>query len=203
MTICVTNCFHWIGFHIVNRLIENDYIVDGLAELTSEREEELSFMLGRNSSFSLYKNEDQIKDKEYTDTVLLSENKTYSIQTVKTYNFGKDIDKPNFINIQLPLLFGEWMPMDQKGVYVDNQYIPFDSARFKDEAIYIDDFMECFMQWMKVSDLPNLISLTKKKNVEVTEEGPEKQLFIRGNRPIDKQISNLIKHYEKIKKYKM
>ncbi|WP_404451731.1 hypothetical protein LG329_15525 [Virgibacillus necropolis] len=202
MTICVTNCLHWIGFHIVNRLIENDYQVDGVADISSESEEELSLMLGRNSSFTLYSNENAIKDTKYSDAVLFHESKQ-PIQALKTFNFGKDIDKPNSINIELPLLFGEWMPMDEKGVYVNKQYIEFYSTRFQEEAIYINDFVDCFMQWLKVPDLPNNISLTKNKNLQIKEDTLEKQLYIRGNRPIDDQIENLIKHYKKIKNYKM
>lgn len=203
MTICVKNCLHWTLFHIVNRLIENDYKVDGIADLSSEREEELSFMLGRNSSFSLYQNESEIKDKEYSDTVLLNASKPCSVQTLRTYNLGQNIEEPGIINIELPLLFGEWMPMDEKGVYFYDQYIQFNSTQFQDEAIYIDDFVDCFMQWIKVPELPRSISLTKNKNLQVKEDSLEKQLYIRENRPIDDQVSSLINHYEKVKNYKM
>lgn len=204
MTICVMNCFHWIGFHIVNRLTENGYNVDGIANSSSDREEELSFMLGRNSSFTLYQSENEVKDRQYSDAVLVHpERKPSPVQSLKTYNFGKAIDdpNPNFTNIDLPMLFGEWMPMDEQGAYIDGQYIEFDSTRFRESAIYIDDFVDCFMQWMKVPDLPRSISLTKNRDQEIGEESLEKQLYIRENRPIEIQVSNLLKHYEKVKNF--
>lgn len=203
MTICVTNCLHWIGFHVVNRLLEDGYPVDGIANMESEREEDLFLLLGRNSLFSLYSNEDQIKEKKYTDVILADGSKQRSIQLKKTFNLGTNRTEPPIINVELPLLFGEWMPMDENGVYVSDQYIQFDSDQFQDNAIYIDDFVDCLMQWMKAPDLPQVISLTKDKTLQVEENQFEKQMYMRENRLIDDQITNLKKHYERIKILKM
>lgn len=199
MTICVTNCMDWIGFHLINRLTESDYQVEGISDLSTKKEEEMSFMLGRNSQFSLYQHESELKDKEYTHIILLNSKKPDSVKAIKTYNLGKNLDNPDVINIVVPLLFGEWMPMDEKGIYSDKTYIQFDSDRFQDEAIYIDDFVDCFMQWLPVKDLPRRISLSRNRNLENKKDSLENQLYIRENRPIDRQVVQVIEHYKKIK----
>lgn len=199
MTICVANCLHWIGFHIVNRLLEDGYQVDGIADNNSEREEELSLMLGRNSSFTLYNNENQLKDKSYTDMILVGNKQRTMMQSKKIFTIGKNIkQKTGSINIELPLLFGEWMPMDEHGVYLDDHYVKFDSRRFKDKAIYIDDFIDCFMQWIKVPNLPTSLSLTRDKNGE-KENSSDIQMYLSQSQSIDEQISKVTRHYQKIK----
>ncbi|ASK60809.1 hypothetical protein CFK37_00600 [Virgibacillus phasianinus] len=201
MIVCVTNCLHWIGFHLVNRFIENDVRVDGLSELTTDREEQLSFMLGRNSSFSLYHDEDELKGNTYTDTVLIDAVMPGGIQSVKTYRVGAEKTESDCINISLPFVFGEWMPMDEQGMYVNQEYIRFDDTKFQTQAIYVGDFVDCLMQWMKIPVLPKQISLTRDKNVKTGKETLEKQLYIRENRPIDEKVSEVINHYKKLKNY--
>lgn len=204
MTICVTNCLHWIGFHIVNRLLEDGYQVDGITGMDSDREEELSLMLGRNSLFSLYETENQIKDKSYTGLVLVDEAKRNFIQSEKTFTIGKNRrNETGLINIELPLLFGEWMPMDAHGVYANNQYVKFDSNKFRNDAIYIDDFIDCFMQWIKIPDLPKTIALTKDKKLIKDQQSLGIQMYIREDRPKDEQVSKVIQHYEKLQRFKL
>lgn len=200
MTICVKNCLNWIGFHIVNRLLEDGCQVDGIVGLNADREEDLSMMLGRNSLFSLY-NENQIKQIEYTDMIILDEINQRSIPSIQLYDIRKNMEGPTISNIKLPLLFGEWMPMDDNGVYVNDQYIEFDSDKFREEAIYIDDFMGCLIQWMKVPEPPQFIFLTKDKDLRTDVKPFEQQMYIRESSTIGDQIINLKKHYHKIKNF--
>lgn len=203
MTICITNCFHWIGFHITNRLLEDGYNVDGIADMNTEKEEDLSLMLGRNSMFSLYNSENEIKEKEYTDVILIDKSKVRAIPSGKTYALGISTEEPTVIKLELPLLFGEWMPMDENGVYVNDKYIKFDSSQFQNEAIYIDNFLDCFTQWMRATDLPQSITLTRDKTLQCEKKSLAKQMYIRENRPIEDEITSLINHYKKIKKFKL
>ncbi|WP_430787685.1 hypothetical protein VBD025_17115 [Virgibacillus flavescens] len=199
MAVCVANCLHWVGFNLVSRLTENDHRVDGIAKISTEREEEFELMLGRNSLFSLYQHENEVKDKSYSALILVDNPKLKSINASKTFNVEKEADRSACINIELPLLFGEWMPMDEKGMYTGDQYIEFCSKRFQDEAVYIDDFTNCFMQWLTITNLPEKISLTKDRNFLSEKDSLEKQMYIRENRPIDIQLSQVINHYKKIK----
>ncbi|MFZ3577905.1 hypothetical protein [Virgibacillus sp. DJP39] len=199
MTICVTNCFHWVGFHLVNRLIENDYAVDGIANLSTKKEEELYLMVGRNSNFSLFNNVSEIKDNVYTDAILINPEEPIYFQTSRTFTVGVDLGNPDFVALHTPLLFGEWMPMDEEGIFVNDQYIAFDSNEFQNEAIHINDFIDCFMQWLNACSMPNLIALTPNQSVIGEEGDPGKYIYLRKERPLEEQVNLLVNHYEKVK----
>ncbi len=69
MDFLIANCYDWIGFHIVNKLLENGYDVDGY-DHSSEDDHHLSMFLGRNSSFTFVKD---ITAKNYRTSIILDE----------------------------------------------------------------------------------------------------------------------------------
>lgn len=51
MSILVVNCYHRIGFQLIDYLLTSGYEIDGIPEQTSTESEHLSMFLGRNSQF--------------------------------------------------------------------------------------------------------------------------------------------------------
>ncbi|MFB4169764.1 hypothetical protein [Virgibacillus sp. JSM 102003] len=184
MLFLVENCFQWMGFHLVNCLLENGYKVDGVDDLSSEKKENLSMYVGRNASFqhltsskrgTTYDRSINIKDKEFVLTI--KQNTSH--------------------RIKLPLLFGEWMPMKRDGMYLQSTFISFDSDIFLNEAIYIGDFMRSLIQWEKSSQLPEVLEVKSINNKQNEEIKLENSVYIRNNRTIEENLEMVIKHYEK------
>ncbi len=140
----VENCFHWIGFHIVNRLLEEGCRVDGIDDLSTEKKENLAMFVGRNE---LFRHLPVIQESSGYNAII-----TVDDQMVKMHR-----EEP--VTIQLPLLFGEWMPMNQDGVYNGDEFVPFAAKEFTSRAVYIDDFLTGFLQWLQASSLPSELNV--------------------------------------------
>ncbi|SDQ88365.1 hypothetical protein [Virgibacillus salinus] len=184
MLFLVENCFQWVGFHIVNCLLENGYKVDGIDDLSSDKKKHLSMFVGRNSSFQhifSYK-----RDATYDSSIKITENQLDLTLQQNTSHL-----------IKLPILFGEWMPMKINGMYHNNSFIPFDSDIFLNEAIYIGDFMKSLTQWIKSSQLPEILEVKSINNKQSEEIKLENSVYIRNNRTIEENLKMVIKHYEK------
>src|SRR5690625_5995594 len=98
-------------------------------------------LIRRNSLFSLRTDQEL---EQYQTVIGVGE----TDDTIDTRRFiminheGQQADlQKNRTFIQTPILFGEWMPMDQKGAYINDTYITFESPEFLITAIYINDFI--------------------------------------------------------------
>src|SRR5699024_11747942 len=97
MIFLVENCFHWLGFHIINRLLDNGYQVDGMDDLDTDKKEHLSMFVGRNELFR------QITSRE--------RNTDYDI-SMQADARKLESEKEQAITIKLPLVFGEGVQMN-------------------------------------------------------------------------------------------
>lgn len=203
LSILITNCFHWIGFHFTNYFLEQGYEVEGFHSSLSQKEEYLSMFIGRNSSFHM--NSD-VEEKQYDIAIHQGASNILNKAKAKqsfVINPSVDFDSLDqaVVAVYAPLLFGEWMPMTEKGMYDNNKFISFQSKLFLQQAIYIDDFIKAFSQWMDSSQLPSNIYVYSNKESKEQEMRLENSIFIRDNGPIEKKLESLISHFKKFKLY--
>lgn len=190
MSILIYNCFHWIGYHLTNELLQKGYQVEGFHENMSEQACFLSMFFGRNENFKeinekkseydqvfyIHK-KNQITFLPYEDVIYLTEDETSQ----------KSFPKSSKV-IPLPLLFGEWMEMDDQGVYHLDEYISFQSDRFKNRAIYVLDFVDILLKILNENN--------DHRNEELKDLLLDSLNKIRNNRPIEDKIQKLLTHYK-------
>lgn len=198
MTYLVVNCNDWLGFHIVNTLLENDFNVDGIED--QNKNDHLSMFFGRNSSFSFV---DSTVKRKY-DTVIYTgdEDELKGIQSerkvfISDNNTGiKGTSKKSEVYINTPFLFGEWMPMDEKGVYRNQEYIPFESELFKTTAVYINHFTKGLVQWLKTPELSQVLEVKSAKQTDKDDVKFENSIYLRDNIPIMEDVKKVLDHYQ-------
>src|SRR5699024_12016099 len=174
MIFLVENCFHWLGFHIINRLLDNGYQVDGMDDLDTDKKEHLSMFVGRNELFRHITSRE--RNTDYDISIQVDECKLV-------------LEKEHPITIKLPLIFGEWMPMNQKGLYVQNEFMRFDSKQFLTNAVYVKDVLESLQQLIDSSDLPRVLEVRSCYSRPMNHKKLENSIYIRNNRPIQERIS--------------
>ncbi|WP_148417103.1 NAD(P)-dependent oxidoreductase [Oceanobacillus jeddahense] len=189
MRILVIPHNHWVGYHIVTRLLDNGYQVDGIrsAQLNSGLED----FFGRNSHFqevdqvkndydlAIIINQSEIKNlHEHTEKVIL-------IQTVFDQNAVSDNSAASVISV--PYLIGEGMELEENKVYADGELVSCSDEAWQKKAIYIKDFLNVFMQWIKMTHLPKLIEINS-VNDNLTNTKVEKKQVLLENRDINTVI---------------
>ncbi|WP_087973314.1 hypothetical protein [Oceanobacillus rekensis] len=206
MSILVVNCDDWLGYHVVSTLLEHDYKVEGTIQPVTDGYqdiEDLTMFFGRNSSFSITST---IK-KEYRIGIIVG--KFYgdipqNVEKLIVINPDEEqhrsIKHSNCTTIRTSILFGEWMPMNEKGIFHKNEYIPFTSEKFKRESIYAADFTEALMQWLKITNLPSELTIYPNNDEKKKVTKIEKNRYIRENIPNKENLKNVIEHYYKFKK---
>ncbi|RDW19960.1 hypothetical protein [Oceanobacillus chungangensis] len=203
MSVLVINCNHWIGYHIVNTLLQHDYLVDGIESDTEL--DELSMFFGRNSSFSFYNIEDR---KRYDTCICVGEHghlETIDAERVFIINPGKMNDWMDYDTATMIFaahLYGEWMPMTEKGFYDNQEFIAFQSNDFKENAIYIEDFANGLIQWIQSSNLSSNLEVKSERNNGKVNKENQNSIYIRSSLPLEKRMTALQKHYQLIQRKK-
>ncbi|WP_249870126.1 hypothetical protein [Oceanobacillus saliphilus] len=213
MSVLVVNCNQWLGYHVVNVLLENDYNVRGIAgnekghsqdNESMLMEDDLSLFFGRNSSFTM---------------IAPDENKTYDIGIIAgdyEHKLNQKVGKLFVINprteqirlikhgsctiIKVPLLFGEWMPMNEEGIFLLNEFIPFTSDYFKETAVYAGDFVRALIQWLEIPALPSVLHVYSSKYERNTDTILDKAIYLRDNMPISEKVKSVVNHYRSFRK---
>ncbi|WP_085992748.1 hypothetical protein [Oceanobacillus senegalensis] len=195
MSVLVVNCNQWIGFHVVNELLDNQHEVDGVIDRNIS--DDLSMFFGRNSSFSFVSGKER---KIYSTCIIIGHNKEIDVpHAERIFVINSDEEtihslNENTVHIQA-LLFGEWMPMNQNGFYHDGKLLSFDSKEFKEDAIYIHDFTSALVQWVNSSKLPN------EKEMKVNRNDIENGIYMNDKNFITKKKDNVLTHYERYKNF--
>ncbi|MBP2258251.1 hypothetical protein [Virgibacillus alimentarius] len=203
MSYTVMNCFHWIGFHIVNYLLETGHHVEGVDDLSSNKKEHLAMFLGRNSSFTRTSKDKPIQNES---VIFLGENNFYQdIEAKQILNITKrgasKTPPANIITIHPPLLFGEWMPMDEKGIYDKEQRILFESSYFLTEAVYIKDFISSMFRIHHLVNIPSVLDMYSQNSIENKTEKLENKIFIREIKSTRKSVDHVLNHYRQFKNF--
>lgn len=194
--ILIINCFHWIGYHIADSLLEQGRSVDGMDCIDSKQKDHLSMFFGRNDLFSMINQHDLSQH----DTVIIVGNASVLPNILAERKIIIDnrihLHAPDCISIAIPFLIGEWMPMNEKGVYVDGNMIPLESELLRTEAVYVRDFTEILLQWLHIMVLPKKIEVRSRNSQQ---NRLENSMHILNNRPKGEMIKRLKAHYRKNK----
>ncbi|MGJ9459371.1 hypothetical protein [Oceanobacillus sp. CF4.6] len=208
MPVLVVNCDDWLGYHIVNKLLEQGYKVDGIvhADRNDEPDEDLTMFFGRNSSFSMIPAD---KEKKYNIGIIAGDYDgkiNQKIEKLIVINPDKK-EQRSMVNyttsctmIKAPLLFGEWMPMNEKGVFHKNEFIPFTSGKFKESSLYVQDFTKGLLQWMKVPNLPSELHIYSSNHKKEVNTKLDKNIYLRDNISNRDHVKTVIEHYVLFKK---
>lgn len=198
MTILVKNCFHWVNFHIVNELLYAGYRVHGYSKAKTKNKADFLMYLGRNSSFSHLTT---LANKEYKAIIVFARNAPKDhIKSKRTFwiTNNKAYCPNNIIKINVPTIFGEWMPMDEEQMYIQGKSISFQSPKFLEEAIDIKSLSLALIQWLETPYIPNEINVqsmrSHHKNLML-----ENIIYLRDNRSIYKRLNEVKNHYKKLK----
>ncbi|MDC3417217.1 hypothetical protein [Aquibacillus salsiterrae] len=209
----VSGSFHWIGFHIVQYLLATGQEVIGLDIIDTDKKDNLSMFVGRNSSFTHVEHSDDLlhnsKQSDYIVFEVAEDKERFSLPELgnkKVYNFCTTRKENEVLDdtcyVKLPLLYGEWIPRDYDGIFFQDEYIRFDSTRFQREAVYISDFIESLLQVIATSDrvLGTNLLIIKRKNER--EEYKEKgTIVVDESKPMEKRLAELDDHYELYKDF--
>lgn len=202
MSYFITNCFNWIGFHIVNDLLERGFEVAGQDTFSTATAEQLAMMVGRNDLFSLVTDEKTTKKHYQTMIVNGASEPPLHIHAEKSFKLCRGEEEnpeSNMVTIKLPLLFGEWMPMNEHGVYDQQTFIPFDSETFYNEAVHIEDFLPSFMQCLQASRLPSRLEIRSQKQESFDVVNGKQMVFPLHVGQIHRQVKSLTNHYRRFK----
>lgn len=197
MSLLVFNCNHWIAFHLIQALLEEEYMVDGI--LDDNEDDDLTLFFGRNSRFSLAAS--AFKKKYETCFIIGKAGNIKDIQAKKIFIVDPDDSiaypaEQHVHIIKTPLLYGEWMSMTDTGFYQRGEWLPFHSERFQKEAVYIENFVACLLQMMQMDSLPASIHVFS-KNEKKTEENA---LYIYSSGNNTEKLKQVRLHYEKQKR---
>ncbi|GLO65649.1 hypothetical protein [Oceanobacillus kimchii] len=201
MRLLIVNCNSWVGYHIADALLMEGFLVDGVIDHDEPGDLEMYF--GRNS---LYEEVTLQTKKEYEIGIIIDDFITELPKGVKHWitistNNDKRIESATqtMTCIYPSLLVGEWMNMNEQGVYRNDEFIRFDSKYFKEQAIYIVDFVNALLHWIQMDNLPICFQVFPKQE-NISNKKVEKKIFLRKNRSIDTVIQSLKNHYEQFQK---
>ncbi|MBM7571522.1 hypothetical protein [Aquibacillus albus] len=205
----VLGAFHWIGYQIITRLLDDSYEVIGIDKMESEKKENLSMYIGRNSLFTHVSSSEEMNQLQKLQQInILFEidssqlfNDRYSLNTETVINLDKGRVKAssNTVDVDLPLLYGEWMPRNDNGVYHNGQFVAFDSEQFKNEAVYIQDFITCLIE--TISNYKQDRVAIKAFDPSFDSKDAQKTICIRETKDKDERIKELNDHYKMYKNF--
>ncbi|MCR1834672.1 hypothetical protein NSA56_09690 [Oceanobacillus caeni] len=198
MSILVVNCNHWIGFHIVNTLLEHDFKIDGM--INPSLQDDLLMFFGRNSDFQMVNDE----KREYETCIIIGDHpKAQDFKAGNKWllpiNGIQKKEQTDLTTIHTPILFGEWMPMNENGIYHHKKFITFDSEEFKNNALSIHSFTPVLLQLIQTSSQTNELYVHPRQEKEKRSE--KNAIYIRESEPKEKYVADLKKHYKRYKKF--
>lgn len=195
MEILIMNYTDWIGFHFAEAFLDEGYMVYGIKG--KDGSENLEDFLARNSNFHVERNLEKRTDQLVIcpgDSEGLVRQDAEQLILINSPNIGHG---NGILSIKSPFLYGEWMPMDEEGIYVNGEKIAFSSEIFKNEAIYIGDFITLFLQWLRKTTNLEDIRMKLGKNTDNQAIKLEKNFFVDENVTIGDKVEKVIRHYKK------
>ncbi|MBU5468534.1 hypothetical protein KQI49_17060 [Virgibacillus sp. MSJ-26] len=192
MYIRVENCFHWIGFHLINRLLEEGYTVIGKDNVDTPKKEFLSMFVARNDSFSL--NPINKKEKKHliievcnTDT-----NHESILKIIKPESIHENIEHI----VYAPYLIGEWMPAEKIKMNEKQK------EKLLQGAASIEDFVSAIYQWVNINTyLPSTIRVLSRREKNISNALLENFVYLRDNRSIQNDFNKVLEHYQKFQTF--
>ncbi|MFG6115566.1 hypothetical protein ACGTN9_10275 [Halobacillus sp. MO56] len=183
MVYIIDACFHWIGFHLTQHLLTEGHEVIGIDPLEGTKQENLYFFIGRNSRFQHFHSIEEMERHCHNETIeaVISVGRPANGKS----RFGElfvcesveGFMKNEGTSVELPPLYGEWMPRDEQAINISkSEPLLFSELVDREDSIYIEDFIVYFFKnfWEKgtrvsASDLRSL-QLSPTKNKEELKE---------------------------------
>ncbi|MBM7554044.1 hypothetical protein [Thalassobacillus pellis] len=149
MAYVIDSCFHWIGYHMVQHLLNKGFEVIGVDALEDEKKEALYMFVGRNSCFQHFHTLGEIErysDRGQIDGIIgVTEGNLHDYpygqikiaDSIHELQESKDIE-----NIRVPLSYGEWMPRDETYGFPGDHQIVMEDLVESESACYIEDFIK-------------------------------------------------------------
>ena len=194
MEVLVINYTDWIGYHIVEALLNEGYTIKALAGKNGNMN--ITDFFARNSAFSLYEKQ---QDKPYPLVICIGEDEEWDglkMERLILINSSSEVETEKTLSIDAPFLFGEWMPMDEKGFNRQGERIDFSSELFKKEGIYIADFIKVFLQWVKEATKLDNVTLKSARNLEKRDIKLDNFFHVHENIHIEENIRKVITHFQ-------
>ncbi|SDZ74794.1 hypothetical protein SAMN05421743_10143 [Thalassobacillus cyri] len=184
MVYIIDACFHWIGFHLTQHLLTEGYEVIGIDPLEGTKQENLYFFIGRNSRFQHFHSIEEMERHCHNETIeaVISVGSPADGRS----RFGELFvyeSVEGFMNrkgngVELPPLYGEWMPRDEQTIYISKtEPLLFSDLVDREDSLYIEDFIVYFFKnfsekgtSFSASDLLSLQSPSTKNNEELKEQ---------------------------------
>ncbi|UUI38853.1 hypothetical protein [Oceanobacillus oncorhynchi] len=193
MRVFVTPHNHWIGYHIVTELLDAGCQVDGKRD--NQIDSGLEDFFGRNSHFQetgqvISPYDLAIVINHHSDITDLPQ---YTKKILHIYTDANGHKISNYADttvISAPYLIGEGMEMNENGLIADSRLLSFADKEWQNKAIYIKDFLNVLMQWIKMTHLPKLIEIIS-VNDNLTNTKVEKKQVLLENRDIDEVIKTI------------
>lgn len=204
MTVVVVGCYEWIGYHLINGYLDDGEEIIGIDTIDTSKKETLSMFFGRNAAFSYYKTMEEWMD-QYKDLpssiYMINENYQEEFESIFEKVSNVDVifltkenrqvklaEKDNCFTIQLPFLYGPWMPPIKNW---DNT--------LPEDALYITDFVD----WLKQTDftqVPDPVQLVPKQEIQ-ERENQEGIVHLTKQVTDEKGVSLLNKHMKQFPQY--
>ncbi|GGM24982.1 hypothetical protein GCM10011351_08340 [Paraliobacillus quinghaiensis] len=200
----IIGCFNWIGFHLLETLLQNGEEVIGVDQLDHPKREHLSMFVGRNANFTYYETLDQVKKNNLNNHIqavfMCDQVQSFNRKSISSLKyiqfFPKQKGQQEVIEVKLPLLYGEWMDRDENGIYNSNEFIQYDSALFKEKAIYIKDFIGAIIQLSDASNSPSTVSYYTPEQLQ-EQQSSVTDLFILPSNSPTRNLEKVEAHYQR------
>lgn len=195
MEILVINYSDWIGYHLVDALLQEGYTVTGKDGANGN--EILEDFFARNSYFKIY---DKQKKETFSYAVCIGDElcaDEFTAEKIILLNANQSTKVERATAIEADKLFGEWMPMDEEGFHYKGKKVLFSSDNFKTKGIYIGDFVKEIVKWLKEAGSGNDVPMRAVRSLEKETEKLENFFHVKENKPIEESIQQVIEHYRK------
>ncbi|WP_028782042.1 hypothetical protein [Thalassobacillus devorans] len=153
MVYIIDACFHWIGFHLTQHLLTEGHEVIGIDPIEDTKQENLYFFIGRNSRFQHFHSIEEMERHCHNETIEAVISVVRPAFSRSCYgelfvcDSVEDFRNKEGTEVELPPLYGEWMPRDEQTIYI-SQTDPFLLSELidREDAIYIEDFIVSFFK---------------------------------------------------------
>src|SRR5690625_45955 len=194
MKILINHCFDWESFHFIDTFLSLSYQVFGLNDKKVKMSEHIAMYFARNSLFS---QKDTILNEKAFDIAIVFDDISLlqQISAKKKFLITDDHVEAIFpiTIIQKPLLYGEWMEMDEEGLYIRDEYILFSDQTFQNNAIYIRTFVQLIISMFVQNKLPDKLQIYPYRSTKRSKSG----VFLLEKEDQTSILAQVVRHYKK------
>lgn len=199
MKVFINRSNHWISYHLIDEFLLANCTVHTLTDKEKTKTNALSMFFARNSLYTELENPQDLTTYDIAlilDDEALCKNISAKRKLLLTKRNIPFIKKTT--TIYLPLLFGEWMKMDEKGLFLKNKHILFTSNLFKKEALYIKIFAKVLINLLQKGNLPKEIYILSRNSTQSKQIPTQKCIHLLKDER-ERYLPEVIAHYQQHK----